>query len=231
MAKTFLQLTNEVLRNFNQVELTSGNFDLSRGVHSWAKDGVNMAIRQINTKAYKWPFNAVEHTQTLIAGTYEYAWPSTFKTADWKSFQIQADDTLGNPMRTLKLIDRDEWYDMYRDDDELGVTDEDCRELPVYVFRTHGNGFGISPNPDEAYELKYRYFTYSTELSAYGDETTIPDQFTHVIILGATKHYARMNDGLPYSEDLGKEFENSLMHMRSLLINDELVMRDTRIKF
>lgn len=231
MAKTFLQLTNEVLRNFNQVELTSSNFSDSRGIHSWAKDGVNMAIREINTEAYRWPFNAVEHTQTLVAGTYEYAWPSTFKTADWNSFQIQKDTDLGVSMTTLHVMDRDEWYTKYRDMDDEATIDNAGRGIPMFVFRTHGGGFGVTPNPDEAYELKYRYYTYSTELSAYNDQTTIPDQFAHVIILGANKHFSRMMDGLPYAENLGVEFQRALKQMRSLLINDEEYMRDTRVKF
>lgn len=230
MAKTFLQLTNEVLRGFNQVELTSVNFDASRGIHSWAKDGVNMAIRQINTHAYKWPFNAVEHTQTLVAGTVEYAWPSTFKTADWNSFQIQEDEDLGVSFTSLIVMDREEWYRRYRDNDATGAADGGIG-IPKYVFRTHGNGFGVSPNPDEAYELKYRYYTYSVELSAHSDVTTIPDQFAHVIVLGASKHYARMMEGLESSQDLGESFKRELTQMRALMINDEEYMRDTRVKF
>jgi len=231
MATTFLQLVNEVLRGYNQVELTAANFDDSRGIHSWAKDGVNMAIRQINTEAYKWPFNAVEHTQTLVAGTYEYAWPSTFKTADWNSFQIQKDIDLGVSMTTLRVMDRDEWYQRYRDLDDEATIDAVGRNVPRFVFKTHGNGFGITPNPNQAYELKYRYYTYSTPLVNHSDETLIPDQFCHVIILGASRHYSRMMDGLETSVNLGEEFKQALKQMRSLLINDEEYASDTRVNF
>ncbi len=230
MAKTYLQLVNEVLRGNNQVELTAANFDDSRGVFSWAKDGVNMAIRQINTEAYKWPFNAVEHTQTLEAGVYEYAWPNTFKTADWNSFQIQADDTLGVSSRSLRIMDREEWYRKYRDIDSDAVADGGL-DVPRYVFKTHGNGFGITPNPNQAYELTYRYYTYSVELSAATDATTIPDQFAHVIVLGADRHFTRKIDGLETSTDLGESFKMALRQMRTLMINDEEYMRDTRVRF
>lgn len=230
MAKTYLQLVNEILRGHNQVELTAANFDDSRGIHSWAKDGVNMAIRQINTNAFKWPFNAVEHTQTLVAGTIEYAWPSTFKTADWNSFQIQHDEDLNVDFTSLRPIDREDWYRNFRDRDSRSISDGGYG-IPKFVFKTHGNGFGLSPNPKEAYELKYRYYTYSTELVEHSDVTTIPDQFSHVITLGASKHFARMMDGLETSQDLGNDFKEALAHMRTLLINDEEQVRDTRVNF
>lgn len=231
MAMTFLDLTNEVLRAFNQVELTSGNFDTSRGIHSWAKDGVNNAIRIINTKAHNWPFNAVEHTQTLVPGTYEYAWNSSFKTADWNSFQIQKDDDLSVNHKTLKLMERDEFYRRYKDEADEGILNADGRSVPTYVFRTHGNGFGIFPNPDQAYSLKYRYYKYSTALVNYGDTTNIPEQFRHVIIAGATKYYNKMMDGLPYVEREDLDFQDYLGSMRSLMINDELYAQDTRVNF
>jgi len=231
MAMTFLDLTNEVLRAFNQVELTVDNFGASRGIHSWAKDGVNNAIRIINTKAHGWPFNAVEHTESLLAGVYEYAWPNTFKTADWESFQIQGDDTLGVGFDSLKLIERNEFYKYYKDIADKGITSADDRSVPASVFRTHGNGFGIYPNPDKDYTLKYRYYKYSTTLSAHGDETNIPEQFRHVIIAGATKYFNKMFDGLPYVEREDYDFQDHLKHMRVLLINDDIYMRDTRVKY
>lgn len=231
MAMTFLDLTNEVLRAFNQVELTSGNFETSRGVHSWAKDGVNNAIRIINTKAHNWPFNAVEHTETLVAGTYEYAWPTTFKTADWNSFQIQYDEDLNVNFKTLRLIERDEFYRRYKDDADAGILESDNRSVPAYVFRTHGVGFGIHPNPDQAYELKYRYYKYSTSLSAYSDETNIPEQFRHVIISSATMYVNKMMAGQAYVESEDQYFRDYLTHMRSLLINDEIYAQDTRVKY
>jgi hypothetical protein len=231
MAKTYLQLVNEVLRGYNQVELTAANFEDSRGIHSWAKDGVNMALRQINTESYKWPFNAVEHTETLVAGTYEYAWPSAFKTADWNSFQIQKDEDLGVSMTTLKLMDRDEWYRRYRDLDDEATIDAVGRNVPYYVFKTHGNGYGLTPNPNAAFEIKYRYYTYSTELSEPTDTTLVPDQFAHVIILGASHHFSRMMDGLETSVSLGNDFRIALRQMRSLLINDEEYASDTRVNY
>ena len=47
MASTYLQLTNEVLRDMNEVELTSTTFASSRGVQTTVKDYINRAISDI----------------------------------------------------------------------------------------------------------------------------------------------------------------------------------------
>jgi hypothetical protein len=41
MASTYLTLVNNVLRDVNEVELTSSNFDNSRGIQTSVKDFVN----------------------------------------------------------------------------------------------------------------------------------------------------------------------------------------------
>jgi hypothetical protein len=44
----------------------------------------------------------------------------------------------------------------------------------------------LYPFPNKAYTIKFDYYTYPTDLSAYGDTTSIPDRFAPVIIDGAT---------------------------------------------
>ena len=59
MATTYLQLTNELLREFNEVELTSSNFSSSVGVQSHIKDLVNRAYLDMVNEEPQWPFLAV----------------------------------------------------------------------------------------------------------------------------------------------------------------------------
>lgn len=227
---TYLQLVNKVLVRLNEVELTESNFAGVKGIYAQAKQAVNDALREIDTTEDHWPFNAYEHTEALVAGTYEYAWPIVFKTADWNSFQLQKDATLGINSKSLKILDKEEWYKRYRDlDDDAG---SDGRGIPEFIFQTHGNGYGITPSPNEAYELKYRYYAQFTVLSAYSDACLIPEAFDHVIINGALKYMYIYLDN-PQMADLmdEKHFKPSLKYMRKLLINDEQYFRDTRVKF
>jgi len=139
-----------------EVEIIDGDFANATGVQSVIKDAVKAAVSKINQMEFEWPFNAAEETDVLIVGQEEYTWPTFFKVADWNSFQIQADATLGSRFTSLTFIERDEYYKNYRDIDHTsgttGIT------VPRFVFPSHGSGYGVSPSPDKAYSLKFRYF-------------------------------------------------------------------------
>lgn len=226
---TFLELTNKLLKRFNEVTISQSDFASVTGIHATAKDMINDSLREILHEQHQWSFNAVEQTDTLVAGTFEYAWPSDYKDAEWGSFQIQADDSLSVGTTVLERIDRTEFYRKWYDDAREGVDDSNYRAVPKYVFQTHGQGFGLYPNPDAAYEIKYRYYKNFTALDAYDDETTVPQEFDHVIIYCGMKHMNLFLDNYEQANYCDKElFKPALKSMRTLLINDDFVMNDTR---
>ena len=53
MATTYLTLTNRVLRELNETELTSSTFASSRGIQTAIKDFVNKSIHDIYNEASK----------------------------------------------------------------------------------------------------------------------------------------------------------------------------------
>ena len=123
MATTFQDLTNKVLRRLNEVELTSSDFASATGVQALAKDAVRDSIGKINQAEFEWPFNSAEHTQVLSVGQEEYTWPTFFKVAEWNSFQIVKDESLGVDSQQLRFIERDVWYREFRDlDDNAGTS-------------------------------------------------------------------------------------------------------------
>ena len=95
MPTTYIDLCNQVLRRLNEVEIVAGDFPSVRGVHALVKDAVQSSVARLNQSEYSWPFNAAEHTISLVAGQTEYTWPVNYKIADWNSFQIQKNDSLG----------------------------------------------------------------------------------------------------------------------------------------
>ena len=105
MAYTYLDVTNEVLSRFNEVELTSANFTGSRGFQTQCKNAVNSAIRHINQKEYAWPFNHNEAEITLVANTTRYALPTSTKLVDYDTFRLVPDATKGATGRKLAFID------------------------------------------------------------------------------------------------------------------------------
>jgi len=229
MATTYIELCNQVLRRLNEVEIANAEFGSVRGVQALVKDAVKAAVAKINQAEFGWPFNAAEETDTLVVGQEEYTWPSYFKVADWNSFQIQANDGQNVNFKTLKRIDRDEWYKYHRDDDyAAGVTG---RGVPEFVFESHGTGYGVSPSPDKAYTLKFRYFMNYADITNYDDVTRIPESYDSVLIDGALYHMYMFKDNIESAQAAFMAFEQGIKNLQTLYINNEIGVRDTRIKF
>jgi len=218
-----------VLRRINEVEIAEDEFLSVRGVQALVKDAVKAAVAKINQAEFEWPFNAAEHTETLVAGQTEYDWPDYFKVVDWNSFQIQKNDSLGTGFKTLSPIDRDEWYKNYRDDDyeqgSAGIT------VPDFVFPSHGEGFGVTPSPDKAYSIRYRYYLNYADLTAATDTSRIPQSFDTVIVDGALFHLYMFKDNIEASQAAYAAFEDGLKDLQTLFINSFEYVRDTRIRF
>lgn len=230
MGSSFLKLTNDLLRRINEVELTETNFSSTRGIQTVAKDCVNDSLREICQQRWEWPFHAVEHSQQLQIGEHEYAWPVDFHSVDWNSFQIRKDDTLNINNRHLKVINRDEWYSFGKDTDEN--SDPDGMRIPSFVFRSHGNGFGISPSPDKEYTIEFRYYKSPSELVNFGDKTDIPKKFDNVILWGSLYNMNLFRENAQGSSIAQEKFKQGLSNMYSLLINRQAeVMTDTRLNF
>ena len=229
MPSSYIDLCNKTLRRLNEVEISADDFPTVRGVQALVKDAVKAAIAKVNQAEYGWPFNAAEHTQVLTAGQTEYTWPDYFKVSDWNSFQIQKDDSLAVTYKTLKSIDRDEWYRDYRDDDyEAGSAG---RAVPDFVFPSHGNGFGVSPSPDKAYTIRFRYYQNYSDLTAATDVTRIPESFDTVIVDGAIYHLYMFKDNLEAASAAFTAFQQGIKDLQTLYINNYQYISDTMVKF
>jgi len=227
MPSTFFNLTNSLLRRINEVEIPQSEFTTVRGIQKLAKDAIQASINKINQAEYKWPFNAAEHTQVLAVGQEEYSWPSSFKVADWNTFQIQKDDSLSVNHTTLREISRDEWYLNYQDrDDDAGAAG---LGMPRYVWPGHGNGYGVTQSPDKAYTLKFRYYVQPTLLEAASDQPRIPDTYDFVIIDGALYHMYMFRDNPEQAGVTSSIFLQGIKEMQGILINKYQSIRDTRI--
>lgn len=229
MPSTYIDLCNKVLRRLNEVEIAQDDFANVRGVQALVKDAVKASVAQINQAEYEWPFNAAEHTQTLVQGQEEYTWPDYFKVSDWNTFQIIEDDSLNVGFKTLKAIDRDEWYKNHRDEDYTAGTAG--RGVPDFVFPSHGNGFGVSPSPNAAYRVRFRYYQNYSDITAYNDVTRIPESFDTVIIDGALYHLYMFKDNVESAQVAFLAFERGIKNLQTLYINSYDYVRDTRIKF
>ena len=96
MATTYLTLTNSVLRELNETELTSSTFSSSRGIQTAVKDFVNKGINDIYNEAAEIPLLYARTTQNLITGDNEYDFPTDFRKIDRDSFTIAPRELVTN---------------------------------------------------------------------------------------------------------------------------------------
>ena len=86
--KTYLTLTNNVLQELNEVELTSSTFSSSRGIQTAVKTFINKAVNDLYTAEVEWPWLYTSTTQDVNSGQQEYTFPSAFRKADFDSFYL-----------------------------------------------------------------------------------------------------------------------------------------------
>ena len=226
MAYNYLGLTNEVLARMNEVELTASNFvSGARGFQVQCKNAVNDAINYINQREFGWPFSHATKTQTLVADQTRYTIPTDAIHVDYETFRISKDNTLGVAGTTLRVLDYKEYVDRLIEQE----TTSDVGGVPIYVFRTPDNNYGLYPYPDKAYTLKYEHFNKPTALSAATDAPTVPEQFRQVIADGATAYaYQYRGEAQQYGINFSR-FEEGIKHMQSILLNRTDYVRSTYI--
>tara|TARA_R100000773_G_C4210060_1_gene109873 strand:- start:618 stop:1334 length:717 start_codon:yes stop_codon:yes gene_type:complete len=225
MAYDFIGLTNEVLARMNEVALTSANFASSRGFQTQCKNAVNDAINYINQREYGWPFSHATQTETLVADQTRYTIPTGTQHVDYETFRISKNDTLGVAGVSLRVLDYKEYVDRFIDQESTS----DVGGIPIYVFRTPDNNYGLYPYPDKAYQLKYEYYSRPTLLSATTDAPAVPEQFRQVIVDGATAYaYQYRGEAQQYGINFSR-FEEGIKHMQSILLNRADYVRSTYI--
>jgi hypothetical protein len=96
MATTYLILSNRILRELNEVEMTSSNFSSSRGIQTAVKDFINKAVHDIYNEGAELPLLHSSTTQALQAGDGEYTFPSDMRRVDFESFFLKPTELITN---------------------------------------------------------------------------------------------------------------------------------------
>ena len=216
----YLELTNAVLREINEVEIT--NVSSTRGVQSSVKDFINKAQRDIINSEVEWPFTVVNQSFTTTAGTAEYSRESDAKTLDFDSFTIQ--ESASTAERTLKYLSFEEYLERRNEADTN--PDSSARALPEYVYSTPDNKIGLSPVPDEStYTVRYYYYQTNTDMATNTDTPTIPERF-HDVIVNRARYYTHMlRSDVQFSQLALRDYTEGLSRMRVELINRKDYMR------
>ena len=226
----YVTLVNELLTRLNEVTLATngGGFTDVRNVQALAKQAVNNSIRNILQTGQEWPFLKTTYTQTLTAGTREYDFPSDFSRADWQTFYIKQLSGGTNIPTAMKVISYDEYIQKYRQGDDTG--DQTGIAAPTLVYQTNEEKFGVTPIPDQAYEIEYVYWSFPADLSAYDDVAVIPDRFKHVVIDGAMMYMMRFRSNDQSAAVHQSVFQEGIKSMRRVLVDEPLRVRSTVVE-
>lgn len=229
MAVTYVQLVNELLRRINEVSLdTAGEgFSGVRGVQALAKDSVNNSIREILQYNQEWPFTLTTYTETMVAGTGSYSFPSDFSDVDWDSFYLKKLTSADNAPGKLPIVTYTNYLRSFRDKEE--TSGSGGYSVPQVVYMTNNTKFGVTPIPDDEYEIEYNYFTFPADMVLFNDTTIIPDRFRYVIIDGAMMYMMRFRGNDQQGEIHKAKFEKGIDDMRRLLLDEQRSVTSTVI--
>lgn len=224
---TYITLTNELLRRINEVNLDVSDFAAARNVQALAKDAINSSIREIMQSAQQWPFAIVTQTQTLTAGVNVYDLPADASSVDWDSFYLKQLTSANNRPAALPVLTYDKYLTQYRANEEVNGTAG--YTVPARVYQTQEMKFGVSPVPDAAYEIEYKYWSYAPDLSLSTDVPVVPDRFKHVIIDGAMMYLMMFRSNEQSASIHREKFQDGIKMMRRLLLDEPLSVTSTAI--
>ena len=242
MATTYLELTNEVLRELNEIPLTSANFTSAVGLQQFVKDSINKSIFDIANEEPQLPFLAVGEsgetdpfygnvTVASVAGTrwYELKASSSslkddYASIDWDDFYLTTINVSGESApfvsKGLGFLSLADWKRYYRDSENVDDADAQSYGEPSRVIKSpDGRKFGLSPIPDKVYNIHFYAFDKPTKLSAHGDTVVFPEQYTN-IITARTRYYIWQFKESPQQAAFAMDdYKKALRSMKSNLIN------------
>ena len=242
MATTYLDITNEVLRELNEIPLTSANFANAVGLQQFVKDSVNKSIFDIANAEPQLPFFAVGEsgatdpfygnvTVATTAGTrwYELKASSSniandYASIDWDDFYITTINVSGESApyvsKGLKFMTLADWKRYYRDSENADDADTQNHGEPKFIIKSpDSRKFGLSPIPDKVYNVHFYAFTKPTALDAHGDTMVLPEQYSNVVT-ARTRYYVWQFKESPQQAAFAlDDYKKAMRTMKSNLIN------------
>ena len=246
--RTYLDLCNTILRELNEVELTSTTFTSALGIQKFVKDTINRAYFDICNAEDKWNFlsvgdplndyygNAVIET---AAGTRWYDLQSAqtllnqYSFIDYDNIVLTEEGVSGNtaPFEVFKLqpLSLSNWQRLYGVQEAKDKSDTQSYGIPRRVIRGPANDkIGFSPIPDGVYKIYFYAYAQPTELTASTDTVVFTKQYTSVLLARARYYVHQFKDNMSQAQLSEVEFQKGLRTMREQLLEPFPVVMDDR---
>ena len=255
MATTYLQLTNELLRELNEVALTSSTFANAIGVQQHAKDLINRAYLDIVTEEPKWPFLATAEsgaTDPMYGNVYvetvaNQRWyelkasssslVNDYGYVDWDNFLLTTVGVSGESspytVKNLGFVTTEAWKDYFRISENKDDAEDANGGTPARVTRSpDGRKFALSPIPDKVYRIWFYAYDLPTELSAHGDTTVFPNIYNSVLMARARYYLHQFKENPQSSAFALEDYKRGLRLMKlNLMEPTPTTIKDDRMRF
>ena len=242
MATTYLDLTNEVLRELNEIPLTSANFADATGLQKFVKDSVNKSIYDIANQEPQLPFFSAgvsgstdpfygNVTVPTVAGQRFYTLKSDsssittdYASIDWDDFYVTTINVSGETApyvsKGLKFLTLDDWKRYYRDSENEDDANSQNYGEPKFVIKSPDNRkFGLSPIPDKVYNVHFYAFVRPTALSAYDDTMVLPEQYSNIVTARMRYYVWQFKESPQQAAFALDDYKKGMKQMKSNLMN------------
>ena len=254
MATTFLELTNDILREINEVPLSAADFSAARGIQVHVKNSINRAYFDIINSEPQWPFLSVASSgdvdpmygNVAVSTTAGQRWyqlktnsPSItddYGSVDWDNFYITTVGVTGETTpytgSNLRFTTTEDWKDNVRVSENLDDADTQSYGEPNRVIRSpDSRKFGLSPIPDKEYKVWFFAYNQPTKLNAHGDTLVFPDMYTTVLTARARYYVWQFKDSAQAAAYAQEDYKKGLRSMRSNLIEPTpSYVKDDRVR-
>ena len=242
MATTYLDLTNEVLRELNEIPLTAANFADATGLQKFVKDTVNKSIYDIANEEPQLPFfsagvsgstdpfygNVTVETvagqrwYTLKAGSSSIT--TDYASIDWDDFYVTTINVSGETApyvsKGLRFLTLDDWKRYYRDSENEDDANSQNYGEPKFVIKSpDSRKFGLSPIPDKVYNVHFYAFVRPTALSAYDDTMVLPEQYSNIVTARMRYYVWQFKESPQQAAFALDDYKKGLKYMKSNLMN------------
>tara|TARA_A100001515_G_C4551424_1_gene203554 strand:- start:115 stop:882 length:768 start_codon:yes stop_codon:yes gene_type:complete len=242
MATTYLDLTNEVLRELNEIPLTAANFANATGFQKFVKDTVNKSIFDIANEEPQLPFFSAgvsgstdpfygNVTVATVAGQRFYTLKADsssittdYASIDWDDFYVTTINVSGETApyvsKGLRFLTLDDWKRYYRDSENEDDANSQTYGEPKFVIKSpDSRKFGLSPIPDKVYNIHFYAFVRPTALSAYDDTMVLPEQYSNIVTARMRYYVWQFKESPQQAAFALDDYKKGLKYMKSNLMN------------
>ena len=236
MAKTYLSMTNELLVEINEPEVTTVSGAL--GIQKFVSNCVNRAYFDIVDAVDEWSWLKTAAPQNdyygntfveTVAGQRWYLMKAgstdvdtDYDSVNWDDFTLTTEGVTGksspHTINKLSFTTLSAWRQNYAANEEATEANTQTYATPVRVLRSSdGRRFGLSPIPDGIYRIYFFAYNRPAELTNDTDKVLFPEQYKPVLLARARYYIYQFKDNIAQSQLALDEEKKGLQNMADQL--------------